>query len=274
MSKSGRSQKKTDILRADPPTVDDVPDSDPDGHVPAKVLLNGGQARVPLWPIYADQIGEQDELTVFWLRNGITTTIYQDIKHGPITEKEFLIPIGTQLLQGDGIAILYYMVRPIPGNRLLSSEKKLTIDHSVIPLPVLLEPKFPDANLWGYLNCGTQRAIWDGVFIKIPYQGLMKGDECVFVWQGYDSLNGADKTEIPGTEGEFTYTLSEADANNKEGFEVPPIVFIPYVKPVVFGSGTAKYKIRRAGVFIGESTKSLVKIDRTIPGDDIYCGPA
>ncbi len=274
MSKSGRRQKKMDILLADPPTVDDIPDSDPDGHVPAKVLLNGGQARVSLWPIYADQPGEQDELTVFWQRNGITTPIYQDVKHGPITEKEFLIPIGTDLLQGDGIAILYYMVRPIPGNKLLSAERKLTIDHSVIPLPVLLEPTFPGVTLWGYLNCNSERAIWDGVYIKIPYQGFMKDDECVLVWQGFTSLNGADKTEIAGTEGEFTYTLSEADANNKDGFEVSPIVFIPYVKPVVFGSGSAKYKIRRGGVFIGESTRGVVKIDRTIPGEDYYCGPA
>ncbi|EJM12887.1 hypothetical protein PMI22_05169 [Pseudomonas sp. GM21] len=273
MSTSESRPKKKGILLADAPSVDDVPDSDPDGRLPANVLLNGGQARVPRWPIYADQPGEMDELTVFWRRDGRTIEIYKEIKNGPITEKEFLISIGTHLLLGDGVAFLYYMVKPIPGNRLFSVERKLTIDHSVIPLPVLLEPTFPDANGGGYLNCGTERAIWDGLYIKIPYQNLEKDDVCVLFWQGYTSLNGADKTEITGTEGEFSYTLSDEDAKNINGFELPPIVFVPFVEPVVYGSGTARYKIRRAGEFVGESKKGLVRIDRIEAGEENYCGP-
>ncbi|WP_285415685.1 hypothetical protein [Pseudomonas sp. efr-133-TYG-5] len=265
-------------LLADPPKVDDVLDSDPDGNVPAKVLLNGGIARVPRWPNYADQPGRADELTVYWVRGGVTDTIYKQVKDGPITEVEFAIPLDVSLFANDGIAHIYYSVRavrPFPGNRLDSAEKKLTIDRSVIPLPILLEPEFPDATYSGYLNCDTQRPIWDGIFVLIPFQGFKKGDICESVWRGFSVLNGAEQFYVPGTRGEFSYTLSEDDEKNLDGFELPPIPFVPYSEPLVNRcSGTLVYKIKRAGVYIGQSEVGLVKIDRIIVGSGgKSCGP-
>ncbi|MFJ2709955.1 hypothetical protein ACIOZM_03605 [Pseudomonas sp. NPDC087346] len=268
--------KSSSRLLAPPPTVDDVPDSDPDGNVPAKVLINGGTARVPRWPNYADQLGKADELTVYWVQGGITKTIYQQVKDGPITEVEFEIPLDASLFSNDGIAHLYYSVRavkPFPSNKLNSFEKKMTIDHSIIPLPVLLAPEFPDANIWGYLNCAAERPIWDGIFVFIRFQGFKKDDVCESVWRGFSSLNGVEESYVAGTRGEFSYTLTEEDEENINGFELLPIPFIPHSEPLVNScSGTVVYKINRAGVYIGQSDIGLVRVDRTISGGE-PCGP-
>lgn len=267
-------------LLAEPPTVDDVPDSDPDGNVPAKVLINGGTARVPRWPNYADQPEKSDELTVYWVQGGITTPIYKQVKDGPITEIEFEIPLDASFFSNDGIAFLYYSaraVKPFPGNKVDSYEKKLTIDRSIIPLPVLLEPIFPDATIWGYLNCDTGRPIWDGIFVLIPFQGFKKGDICESVWKGFSVLNADEDYYVDGTLGEFSYTLTEEDERNVEGFELPPIPFVPHSKPLIDKcSGSVVYKIKRGGDYIGESEVGYVKIDRIKSGRfgvRVICGP-
>lgn len=261
-----------DALAAPAPPVDDVP---PDGRVPAHILLNGGQARISRWPDHANESGESDRLTVYWRRNGVVSTVFDEVLPGPIEESELLIPLPPPLWAGDGVAYLYYRVISIVprGNALESFERELFIDHSVIPLPKLLEAKFPDANLWGYLNCATPRPIWNGVFVNIPYQGFQEGDECILTWRAYTSLNAVPSTYIEGSEGVFTYRLSRLDAENVNGFEPPPIPFAQYLAPLLYGSGTAQYRIRRDGIFIGESTKSSVKVDRHIPGVAEPCGP-
>ncbi|QIB03552.1 MULTISPECIES: hypothetical protein [Pseudomonas] len=272
MSTSGDGNNGTNIPRpADPPLVDDVP---PSGQVPASILLNGGQTRIPRWPIYADQIGETDQLRVYWRRDGVTTTVYDEPHDGPITQTEFLIPLPVPLWAGDGVAYLYYEVEPItpPGNAFESRERELFIDHSVIPLPVLKLPRFPNANAAGYLLCDTVPPIWEGVHIKIPYQGFEKDDSCVLTWRAYTSLN-ASEGYIDGTEGVFTYQLTQADAENPEGFEMPPIPYEPHVKPLFYGSGGVTYKISRGGVFIGESRLGTVKVDRFVSGATEPCGP-
>jgi len=267
-------------LLAAPPTVDDVPDSDPEGNVPAKVLIYGGTARVSRWPNYADQPGKSDELTVYWVQDGTTTPIYKKVKDGPITDIEFAIPLDASRFSNDAIVHLYFSVRPVkpfPGNKLTSREKKLTIDRSIIPLPVLLAPKFPDATKWGYLNCDTSRPIWDGIFVFIPFQGFKKGDICESVWKGFSVLSADENYYVDGTRGEFSYTLTEEDEKNIEGFELPPIPFVPHSKPLIDKClGTVVYKIKRGVDYIGESEVGYVKIDRIIP--DIFgalaiCGP-
>ncbi|AXI61758.1 hypothetical protein DLD99_15175 [Pseudomonas kribbensis] len=272
--------KSSNRLLADRPTVDDVPDSDPDGNVPAKVLINGGTARVPRWPNYADQLGKSDELTVYWVQGGITTTIYKQVKDGPITEVEFEIPLDVSLFSNDGVAMLYYSVRavkPFPGNKTESEEKKLTIDRSIIPLPVLLPPKFPDADIWGYLHCDTIRPIWDGIFVLIPFQGFKKGDICESVWKGYSVLSADEEHYVDGTRGDFSYTLTEEDEKSIEGFELPPIPFVPHSRPLIDKcSGSVVYKIKRGAEYIGESKLGYVKIDRLKPGKFgvlVICGP-
>jgi hypothetical protein len=260
-----------DALAAPAPPVDDVP---PDGQVPAHILQNGGQARIPRWPDHADEPGESDRLTVYWRRNGVVSTIFNEVLQAPIDESEFLIPLPPSLWAGNGVAYLYYRVISIVprGNALDSLERELLIDHDVIPLPRLLEAKFPDAKRY-YLNCSASRPIWNGVFVEIPYQGFLENDECILTWRAYTSLNAAPATYIEGTEGVFTYRLSRLDAESVNGFEPTPIPFAKYLAPLLYGAGTAQYKIRRAGVFIGESTLGVVKVDRYIPGEPMPCGP-
>ncbi|WLH33208.1 hypothetical protein PSH79_14785 [Pseudomonas sp. FP2196] len=273
------TQRKKDdagVLLADPPTVDGVPDSDPDGRLPAEVLLNGGVARVPLWPIHADTPGKTDLLEVFWRQDAVTTLIYSDPKAGPITETEFLIPLDKDLFKGDGVAFLYYRVRPQPfGNPLTSEEKKLTIDRSVIPLPLLLDAQFPDVDFWGYLNCETVRPIWNGVYVKVPFQDLMENDVCELSWRGFSVLNGSEEFYVEGTAGQLSHVLSRAEADNRNGFTLPSIPFSPYLQQLINNcSITAMYKIRRAGDYIGQSRNALAKIDRLVVGSDLPCGPA
>lgn len=272
-----RKNDNAGILLADPPTVDGVPDSDPDGLLPAEVLLNGGVARVPLWPIYADVPGETDLLEVFWRPDGdAAVRIYDDPKIGPITETEFMIPLDKGLFQNDGIAFLYYRVSPQPfGNPLTSAEKRLTIDHSVIPLPILLKPIFPHVNLWGYLNCASVKPIWEGVYVKVPFQNLSRGDICELSWRGFSVINGREEFYVEGSAGGISHTMTLAEAENNDGFELPPIPFSPYLEQLIDRcSVTARYKVKRGGRYIGESRDELAKIDRIIPGEDIPCGPA
>lgn len=272
MSISGDGNNGTDTVRAsDPPPVDDVP---PSGQVPASILLNGGQTRIPRWPNYADAPGEIDQLRVFWRRDGITTTVYDQPQPGPITETEFVVPLPVSLWAGDGVAYLYYEVEQIvpPGNISPSLERELFIDHSVIPLPKLKRPTFPHATDWGYLNCHTVPAIWEGIHINIPFQSFEEDDICVLTWRAYTSLN-ASEGYIDGTEGVFTHTLTKAEADNPDGFEVPPIPYEIYVKPLTYGSGGVTYKISRGGVFIGESILGVVKVDRIVSGEEEPCGP-
>ncbi|NUT86370.1 hypothetical protein HNO91_08055 [Pseudomonas corrugata] len=272
MPTTGNGGNVPNTLATPGPPVDDVPAS---GQVPASVLINGSQTRIPRWPIYANAPGEVDRLTVSWRRDGVTTTVYDQDLQGPITETEFVIPLPVPLWAGDGVASLSYEVEPIvpAGNGFTSLDTDLYIDHSVIPLPELLEAVFPNANLYGYLNCSTVPPIWDGVSIKIPYQGFQDGDECVLTWRAYTTLNAAPGSYIDGTEGIFTHRLTRAEAEDADGFVLPAIPFATYVEPLLYGSGSAQYKIRRAGNFIGESKMNRVKVDRYRPGETEPCGP-
>lgn len=271
MSTSGNGEAGPGTLAPEGPPVDDVP---PSGQVPASILMNGGQARVPLWPIYADQIGKVDRLVVYWRRDGTTTTVYDQNKPGPIMETEFVIPLPVHLWAGDGVAYLYYRARPIQpiGNWFTSLDTELFIDHSVIPLPRLEDVDFLYTTN-GYLNCGTTPPIWDGVFIRIPYQGFLEGDECVLTWRAYRTLNPTPESYIDGTEGVFTHELTKAEAENPDGFVLPPIPWVNHLEPLIYGCGMAQYKIRSAGVFIGESELKRVKVDRYLPGETGPCGP-
>ena len=273
MSTSGDESSGPDTLAAPGPPVDDVP---PSGQVPASILLNGGQTRIPRWPIYADSPGKVDRLLVYWRRGTTTDTVYDQNKQGPIMETEFVIPLPASLWAGDGVAYLSYKVIPIapPGNGFTTNDTVLYIDHSVVPLPELLGVSFLYTTPMNYLNCGTLPPIWDGVFIRIPYQGFREGDECVLTWRAYTSLTPAPQNYIDGTEGVFTHQLSRAEAEDPQGFIMPPIPFATYIEPLLFGCGSAQYKIRRRpGGFIGESELRWVKVDRYLPGTAEPCGP-
>ncbi|WP_456022552.1 hypothetical protein [Pseudomonas protegens] len=272
-----RKNDNAGILLADPPTVDGVPDSDPDGRLPAQVLLNGGVARVPRWPIYADAPGKTDLLEVFWRPDGdVAIRIYNDPKVGPITETEFMIPLDKGLFQNDGIAFLYYRVSPQPfGNPLTSQEKKLTIDHSVIPLPILLKPSFPDVDFYGYLNCDTENPIWEGVYVKVPFQNFRENDVCELSWRGFSKLTNSEEFYVEGSAGELTHIISLDESGNREGFKLPPIPFSPYLEELIDKcSVTAQYKIKSNGSYIGQSLLNLAKIDRIEAGSSVPCGPA
>lgn len=265
----GQSLISNGVL-AVPLSVDGVDRNDPDGRVPFPLLLNGTIARVPRWENFSTVSSRSDQLIVTWEQDGVRTVIFAQSYPGPITQLEFEIPLTPERLSTNGVAFLDYRVldadlNPDPA----SASVKLTIDHSQKPLP--LEPvQFPDATLWGYLNCNTARALKDGVTVRVPPQNVgAPGDVCKLQWQGYRSLNGGKESIVVEAVIEISHDLS-AD-NLKQGFDLV-VPFRPCVKPLI-NNASALVVIRfyRGGRLIAQSAPELVKIDRTISGEVLPC---
>jgi hypothetical protein len=137
-----------------------------------------------------------------------------------------------------------------------------------------LSPSFPDADDYGYLNCATKNPIWEGVYVKVPFQNFRENDVCELSWRGFSELTNSEEFYVEGSAGELSHTVSLAEAGDREGFKLPPIPFSPYLEQLIDKcSVTAQYKVKRDGRYIGQSRDELAKIDRIIPGEDIPCGP-
>jgi hypothetical protein len=254
-------------------TIDGVSSADPDGQIPADILIKGTTGRIPRWvnfpaPPAPGQPADYTNLYVYWKQNGVETEIFRATYTHVDDRPEFTFPITAQQMSVDGVAYIYYVLEGDSGNEDPSAERKLTIDHAV--LPTLAEPQFPDATIHGYLNCTSDKPVFEGVRIKIQPDSVFAAlDECVLTWQGFDSLNGSGAALTP--EHEFRQVISQDDADN--GFIVF-IPFNPYVRPMFDNdSAIAQYKLYRGGVAIGSSDKGLVKIDRIVSGGTPCGGP-
>ncbi|TWC17616.1 hypothetical protein FBY06_1176 [Pseudomonas sp. SJZ085] len=253
-------------ITALPLRIDGVDDQDPEGWIPLEQLTNGTIGRIPRWADFPDTTGQYTDLFVYWAQPN-DREIYQR-RYLPADDRpEFTFPISPQDMSVDGIAYIHYLLIKHDGNKDPSPKRKLTIDHT--PAPTLTAPKFPDSNLWGYLNCSSPVPIWEKVRVEILPESIFRGqDECVLQWQGFDTLNGSPPALTPVYE--FRKTLSDSEAINGFIMEIP---FVPYVRPMVDSdSGVAQYTIYRNGIPKGRSGKGLVKIDRIIPGEEQPCG--
>lgn len=255
-------------------TIDGVSDTDPDGLIPADKLLTGTTGRIPRWlnfpaPPAPGQPADYTKLYVYWRQNGVDTLIFSATYTHVDDRPEFTFPITPQQMSVNGVAYIYYVLEGVSGNEDPSPERKLTVDHSVVP--TFAEPQFPDATIFGYLNCTSVKPVFEGVRVSIrPENGFAVLDECVLIWQGFENLNGTGDELTPPHE--FRRVINQADVDN--GF-IMLIPFDPYVRPMVDDdSATARYTMYRAGVRLGVSFKGLVKIDRTLPGGTLCGGPA
>ena len=260
-----------EILAYDPPTVVGVDENDPDGYIPLELLQTGIEVRIPIWPLPSPS-GKIDTLIVEMKRNGVVEFTSTTFHQNPISETEFFIPIGPQYLTVDGVVEVSYTTINYVGNTHPSDPRKLTIDHTPIPLR-LPEVEFPAANLHGYLNCTTQPPIWLGVEVKVPpLPSFCRPDDiCAVEWVGYQSLNGSGPP-INTTYKRIDTRLTALEISN--GFSVTIEPFRPHVEPMINNaSAVANYTLYRGTRKIGASVRRAVKIDRVIPGESQPCGP-
>ncbi|MBV4485086.1 hypothetical protein HU727_005745 [Pseudomonas sp. SWRI153] len=260
----------SEILVYNPPKVVGVADDDPDGRIPLELLITGIEVVVPIWPVQSPD-GRQDTLIVRMRRGAVIEFDLSQTYTTPITEREFVIPIGPEYLTTDGVVEVFYQTRNYVQNPSNSLPRKLTIDHVVRGL---LAVTYPKANSDGYLNCETQPPIWTGIEIQVPPLPafVQSGDRCEVEWIGYLSLNGS------GVPIDRTYKLikksSLTETEIDKGFPVVVEPFVPHIEPMINkASAITTYSIYRGLKLIGTSKKGLVKIDRVVTGEDPPCGP-
>ncbi|EJM22484.1 hypothetical protein [Pseudomonas sp. GM25] len=252
-------------ILADIIKVDGVDPSDVEGNLTPPESTGGTIARVPRWKDYSADPKRPDRLQVFFEQLGIITTIH-DKPYVPVSITEIQIPLTALLLSKSGVAWLYYLVTDADGNDDPAPRRKLTIDHTQIPVQPLPEVKFPHATLWGYWNCIILPALSGGGWIEVLPQVIgSPKDFYILEWRGCKSLNGVG--EVSETFGTFERELSAED--NSKGFRM----LIPYqrfIKPltpgVVIQSALVVGKIYSGGKLVAQSESALVKIDTTIPG--------
>lgn len=255
-----------------PLTVDGIDSNNPDDPVPLHILLNGTIARVPRWKDFSTIPERSDQLIVTWEQDGVRTVIFDQSYPGPITQTEFEIPITPQRLGTDGVAWLYYEVRDADENPdPASAPVKLIIDHSQVPVERLKEALFPNATIYGYLNCNTVPTLDKGVWVKVLPQTVGKaGDTCKLEWKGYVFYNAF----IPVAHAYMEFIKVLTDADIKKGFDMS-FPFRPCVEPLMdreFGnSALVVYRFFRGDVLLAESEPALVKIDRFKPGQELPC---
>jgi hypothetical protein len=266
------SQRNQQITAA-PLTIDGVSELDPEGRIPLEQLTNGTTIRISRWPRFPvpPEPGKPTPfsiLRVFWIQDGSKTTIFEKTYTYVDDQPEFPVPLSPQQMSVDGVAFIYYELEGYDGNLDPSPQRKLTINHTV--LPTLREPEFPDVNFDGYLNCSSDTPIWEKVRVRVLPEVIFQAfDKCVLEWQGFGSLNGSPPELTPLYK--FEKTLNESDAVGGFVMEIP---FEPYVRPMVNDdSGLAKYTVFRNGIPLAKSHTGVVKIDRTLPGKP-PCGGA
>lgn len=139
----------------------------------------------------------------------------------------------------------------------------------VVTIDDLPEPDFPDADLWGYINCsGTP---WDGIKHKVAFTNnrFDADDVITLYWQGYRNFNATDP--ITGTSGAFEYEIKNTDIN--KGFAIITVQpYSPYIEPITEGSGEAFYTLAKKDGQFGTSPSNIVKINRLLP-DGTLCEP-
>ncbi|MDR7104618.1 hypothetical protein ACVK1X_003225 [Pseudomonas sp. PvR086] len=244
--------------------------------LPPDAHLNGVTLRIPPWPAPSLKPGKSDLLQI-WIREpGATsdTRFYHNLFPVKV-EFPTSIHLPSQFLQLIGDITLTYKVTS--GDTENEDDSLAQVFILKRPVPVnLKEPVFPNATLWGYLNCRTSPAIWVVVTVRVPAQPgrFLAGDVCELGWVGFSSLNGSGNA-IPGTALSMRKTLTQQEADSAQGFDfrLESDKYEKHIKPMVINaSALAQYTLYRKGVALGRSAPGLVKIDRGVSGNP-PCGP-
>lgn len=248
------------VFDYDPPVVIEV---DANGAILPIAHQNGLTVIVPRWPFPAP-VGSPNHLYVYL--NDVEA--FHQVYPSPLTEPDYRPVIAPEFFAADGKYRLHY-VTITEGNPAYSGDRNLIVRRT--PPVVLVEPVFPSINLHGYLHCTSVPLLWVKVVVRIPVPKLVdwfENDELRLEWTGYASLNGSGPAL-------FTHELKKVLTRKEvlEGYDFSIVDFVNYVKPLKKNaSALAVYSIYRNGVPIAKSSPGLVKVDRTIPGENYYCG--
>jgi len=261
-------------LNFKPPKVIGVEDADidPDGYIPLHLLLAGIDVVVPLWPSYATLPDDRDLLTVYFQQPG-QPPVEIESTYTPVDIKpQFIIHIGAQHLQVNGVGQLWYVVLDTADHPSVSERRNLTIDHTPIPND-LERPDCADKNFDGYLNCSTDPPLWEGVRVSVPpLTGFKPGDRVELLWRGYNSLNGSGVEYVRARKKHIRARLTEADI--KDGYALLIEPYEVHIQPMVAkASAVIQYRVFRGRRLVGISRNELVKIDRIEAGEEYPCGP-
>lgn len=254
-----------------------LPDDLVDGTITEQYLASHGdgvELRLPQ-PLYLDA-REGDVISLFASPTNPPTSgavVKKTVTEDEIASGEIrlILPGDVVRAAGDGALYLTYKVQDRAGNQTPSSLDTF-VDVQLVPipeLPELPEPEFPDATIYGYINCG--HAPWNGIRVRLPLTSgiAAPGDEILLSWQGYETLNGV--TPIIGTEGEFLGTVTSKDlsAGFKDMLVAP---YDPHIEPIEEGSAIALYRLKKSNGQSALSYAGLVKITRKLPSGEL-CGP-
>ncbi|WP_460145887.1 hypothetical protein [Pseudomonas sp. S2_A02] len=244
--------------------------------LPSDAYLKGVTLRLPPWPAPSIILGNFDLLEMWILEPGATAeTLFYSSRFPVPVVFPASIHLPAQYLQLNGEIILTYRVTAGDTGNPDSSLPQHFIVRRAIPVN-LVEPTFPSATLWGYLNCSSQPKLWETVLVRVPAQPgrFAENDECVLEWEGFASLNGIGP--IPNTALRLTKKLTHDEASSELGFDfkLESDKYEQHIKPMEKNaSALARYTLYRSGIALGKSPQGLVKIDRGIPGESISCGP-
>lgn len=229
-------------------------------------------------PLYLDaQVG--DVVDLYWSQNNPPTAAAVNsvtVTKGQVgpDPQDVCIDLPGTAVRGpdrDGIFYATYKVRDRAGNETDSFSRETPATVALKPLPGgdLPEPEFPEADIYGYINCDDTP--WNGIVVRIAFvRNLFEyQDQITLYWQGYRTFNGVDP--IAGTEGVFARTVSAQ--NVTDGYlDVLVEPFIPHIEPIIEGSALASYRLTKVSGQSGSSYEGLVKINRKLPSGEI-CGP-
>jgi hypothetical protein len=249
------------------------------GALPPDAPVNGAIIRIPMWPNPSVIPGNGDLIEIMILEPGASEAD-EEIFHWerlpvPVTVPDFF-PLPPRYLQREGDIRLRYRITAEDTGNPDTSLPQWYIVSRLTPVN-LLEPEFPSANIWGYLNCKSVPRVWETVLIKVPAQRgrFAEKDVVTLDWEGFQSLNGV--RPIEGTAGRFSKTLTLAEANSIDGFlfELTSQHYAQYIEPMARNaSALATYTLYRNNAPMGKSEIGLVKFDRVVPGESNFCGPA
>lgn len=248
-----------------------------DNIFPPEASAQGAKLLIPKWESPSEQLGKSDLLEVWIVAPGASEEelFYSNSFPVPVVFPAFVLLPAQYLQQAGDVQLKYRVTQGDSENEDTSSPQ---IFHVIKATPVnLVEPNFPSATLWGYLNCSSQPKLWERVIVHVPAQPgrFAKDDECALNWEGFHSLNGV--TPITGTALRVMKTLTQEEASSGQGFDLilESDKYEQYVKPMEKNaSALASYTLYRNGSALGKSPPALVKIDRVIPGQALPCGPS
>lgn len=253
----------------DAPKVQGVDPADPQGTLPDDAKQNGIVVVIDRWPAFPTD-ARVDRVEIYVV--GVTTPIVQRFYGAADAAPEFFIPVAAGGLPDLPTFEIFYRVYSI--NPTTSPTRRL----SFAPAQVLQSPVFPDASVFGNINCNKKNPpepgalfVWEGIRLSFAFDARFRELDIIELsWQGWNSLNGSGAPLTP------VYIFNRQLNFTDIGSGTPVIIvvqpFAAYIEPMKKNhSAVASYRLIRNGAAVFRSFKGLVKIDRAIPGKDGYC---